>query len=80
MEICLKIFKDININYKTRNLNLAYNKIYHVSDNTNAKYQHHDLKTYIRYLETLGFTNFTQLNGVESTDFDKPFIKDKYFD
>ena len=78
-----KIFKDININYKInkiRNLNLSYNKTYHMSDNTNAKYQHYDLKTYIRYLETLGFTNFTQLNGGESTDFDKPFIKDKYFD
>ena len=41
--------------------------------------QHYDLKIYVNYLEKIGFTNFTQLNGGLSTDFDKPFIKDKFF-
>ena len=77
-----KILKDINISYKInkiRSLNLSYKKIYHLSDNINAKYQHYDLKSYIKYLEKIGFRNFTQLNGGTSTDFDKPFTKDKYF-
>lgn len=77
------ILKDININYKLnkiRDLNLSYSKTYHMSDYTNAKYQHYDLKKYTNYLTRLGFTNFVQLNGGTSTDFDKPFLNDKYFD
>tara|TARA_B110000977_G_scaffold201862_1_gene299480 strand:- start:12685 stop:13749 length:1065 start_codon:yes stop_codon:yes gene_type:complete len=78
-----KILKNVNIDYKInkiRSLNLSYTKQYHMSDNTNAKYEHYDLKTFIKYLEKLGFTNFVQLNGGTKTDFDKPFFKDKYFD
>jgi len=77
-----KILKDININFKIekiKSLNLSFGKTYHMSDNTNAKYQHYDLKTYIKYLKKLGFTNFKQLNGGTSTDFDKPFLNDRYF-
>ena len=29
--------------------------------------------------EKIGFTNFRQLNGGMKTDFDKPFLEDKYF-
>ena len=58
---------------------MNFSKQYHISDDVNAKYQHYDLKTYKRYLRGLGFTNFTQLNGGTNTDFDKPFLKDKYF-
>ena len=77
-----KILKDIDIDFKInkiRSLNLSNPKQYHMSDNMNAKYQHYDLKSYVNYLEKIGFTNFTQLNGGLSTDFDKPFIKDKFF-
>ena len=76
------ILKNININFKInkiRSLNLSYSKQYHMSDNTNAKYEHYDYKTYIKFLKKLGFHNFTQLNGGMDTDFDKPFRKDKYF-
>ena len=77
------ILKNININFKInkiRSLNLSYSKQYHMSDNTNAKYEHYDYKTYIKFLKKLGFHNFTQLNGGMDTDFDKPFRKDKYFE
>ena len=77
-----KILKDIDVNFKIkkiRSVNLNFSKQYHISDDVNAKYQHYDLKTYERYLRGLGFTNFTQLNGGTNTDFDKPFLKDKYF-
>jgi ubiquinone/menaquinone biosynthesis C-methylase UbiE len=77
-----KILKNININFKInkiKSLNLSYSKTYHMSDNTNAKYQHYDLKTYTKYLEKIGFTNFYQLNGGTATDFDKPYLNDKYF-
>ena len=77
-----KILKDIDVNFKIkkiRSVNLNFSKQYHISDDVNAKYQHYDLKTYKRYLRGLGFTNFTQLNGGTNTDFDKPFLKDKYF-
>ena len=50
-----------------------------MSDNTNAKYQHYDLKSFLSYLKRLGFSNFVQLNGGTKTDFDKPFYKDKFF-
>ncbi len=77
-----KILKDININFKInkiRSLNLSYTKQYHMSDNTNAKYEHYDLKTFKKFLEKLGFNNFVQLNGGTKTDFDKPFYTDRYF-
>ena len=77
------ILKDVNIDYKLnkiRDLNLSYSKTYHMSDYTNAKYQHYDLKKYTNYLSRIGFTNFIQLNGGTNTDFDKPFLNDKYFD
>ena len=77
------ILKNININFKInkiRSLNLSYSKQYHMSDNTNSKYEHYDYKTYIKFLKKLGFHNFTQLNGGMDTDFDKPFRKDKYFE
>ncbi len=77
-----KILKDINIDFKIntiRSLNLSYQKQYHMSDNTNAKYQHYDLKSFLSYLKNLGFSNFVQLNGGTKTDFDKPFFKDKFF-
>ena len=74
------ILKNININFKInkiRSLNLSYSKQYHMSDNTNAKYEHYDYKTYTNFLKKLGFHNFIQLNGGMDTDFDKPFRKDK---
>lgn len=78
-----KILKDVNIDFKInkiRSTDLSFSKQYHLSDNTNAKYQHYDLKTFIKYLKRLGFYNFVQMNGGTKTDFDKPFLKDKYFD
>ncbi len=77
-----KILKDISIDFKVKKIRTTYlnnSKQYHLSDNTNAKYQHYSLENYLKYLKKIGFTNFTQLNGGTKTDFDKPFLEDKYF-
>lgn len=82
-DMCQKILKKIKKSFvvnQIRNTGIVNSKEYHLGDNMNAKYRHTTLEKLIKTLEQYGFKNFKQLNGGFSTDFDKPFSKDKYFD
>jgi ubiquinone/menaquinone biosynthesis C-methylase UbiE len=81
-DMCQKIINKIDKNYivnQIRSAGLNYGKTYHLSDNMNAIYRHTTYKKIKLFLEKLGFKNFRQLNGGFSTDIDKPFCNDKYF-
>lgn len=82
-DMCQKILSRIDKNYvvaQIRSCGLNNSKEYHLSDNMNAEYRHTTFKKITNFLKKIGFKNFKQLNGGFSTDFDKPFTKDRYFD
>ena len=82
-DMCQKILKKIDKNFVVnhiRSCGLNNSKEYHLGDNMNAEYRHTTYKELVYFLKNIGFKNFRQLNGGFSTDFDKPFSKDKYFD
>ena len=77
-----KILNDIDKNYVVEKINqsgITTSKKYHLGDGLNAKYRHTTVNEIKKRLKKIGFKNFRQLNGGLSTDFDKPFYKDKYF-
>ncbi len=81
-DLSQEILKDIDKNFVVetiRSMNLTTNKEYHLSDSLNALYRHTDLKNIKNKLTKIGFKFVKQLKGGYETDFDKPFIKDKYF-
>ena len=45
----------------------------------NAEYRHTTYKELVSFLKKIEIKNFRQLNGGFTTDFDKPFSKDRYF-
>lgn len=82
-DLCQKILRKIDKNFVVnhiRSCGLNNGKEYHLGDNMNAEYRHTNYNELISFLKKIGFKNFKQLNGGFSTDFDKPYTKDKYFD
>jgi len=81
-DLSQEILKDVDKNFVVetiRSMSLSTNKEYHLSDSLNALYRHTDLKNIKKMLIKIGFKFVRQLKGGYETDFDKPFIKDKYF-
>ena len=77
------ILKNIDKNFIIENIRskgLTTNKEYHLGDGLNALYRHSTLEIMKKKLSKIGFEFVRQLNGGFSTDFDKPFYKDKYFE
>lgn len=77
-----KILKRLDKNYIIKKINdsgITTSKKYHLGDGLNAKYRHTTLSKITNRLYKIGFRNFKQVKGGFSTDFDKPFYKDKYF-
>lgn len=77
-KILLEWDKNFILNF-LKSYGLSTSKIYHFSDNFNAKYRHYDLKQIKNILKNSGFKFIKQLNGSFETDFDKPFKKIKFF-
>tara|TARA_A100001015_G_scaffold319876_1_gene444259 strand:+ start:4188 stop:5234 length:1047 start_codon:yes stop_codon:yes gene_type:complete len=75
----LKNFDKKFIINKLRQMGLTTDKQYHLGDGFTAKYRHSTYEKMCRFLKSIGFENFKQLNGGCETDFDKPFYKIKYF-
>ena len=76
------ILKNIDKNFIIENIRskgLTTNKEYHLGDGLNALYRHTTLEIMKKKLSKIGFEFVKQLNGGMSTDFDKPFYKEKYF-
>jgi ubiquinone/menaquinone biosynthesis C-methylase UbiE len=81
-DMCQNILKNIDKNFiidNIRSKGLTTNKEYHLGDGINALYRHTTLEIIKKKLSKIGFEFVKQLNGGFSTDFDKPFYKDKYF-
>ena len=77
------ILKNIDKNFIIENIRskgLTTNKEYHLGDGLNALYRHTTLEIIKKKLFKIGFEFVRQLKGGFSTDFDKPFYKDKYFE
>ena len=80
--MCQKILRKIDKNFVVnhiRSCGLNNGKEYHLGDSMNAEYRHTTYKELVSFLKKIGFKNFRQLNGGFTTDFDKPFSKDRYF-
>ena len=77
-KIMLK-FDNSFVQKNIRSIGLSTNKEYHLGDHTSAKYRHTDLAKIKSELKTIGFKYVRQLEGGCNTDFDYPFVKDKYF-
>ena len=81
-DLSQEILRDINKNFVikiVRSMGLTTNKEYHLSDTLNALYRHTNLHNLKKKLSSIGFKFVRQLKGGFRTDFEKPFIKDKYF-
>lgn len=77
-DILQKIDKDYIVK-KINQTGLTTSKKYHLGDGLNAKYRYTTLFELKKRLSKLGFGNFKQIKGGYTTDFDKPFFKDKFF-
>jgi ubiquinone/menaquinone biosynthesis C-methylase UbiE len=77
-KIMLK-FDNSFVQKNIRSIGLSTNKEYHLGDHTSAKYRHTDLAKIKSELKKIGFKYVRQLEGGFNTDFDYPFVKDKYF-
>ena len=81
-KLCFRILKDLDKKMLfniIKSAGLSTNKEYYIGDSLNAEYNFRSKESIINELKNIGFENFKQLNGGMKTDFDKPFLKDKYF-
>ncbi len=82
-KLCFRILRNLNkkiIFDIIKSTGLSTNKEYYIGDSFNAEYNFRSKESLINDLKKIGFVNFKQLNGGMKTDFDKPFIKDKFFE
>ena len=80
--LCFKILKNLNKEMLfniIKSVGLTTNKEYYIGDSFNAEYNFRSKESLLSDLKKVGFTSFRQLSGGMKTDFDKPFLKDKYF-
>lgn len=77
-KILSKIDKDYVID-QIRSIGLNSDKEYFLGDNLNALYRQTNMQNLKTMLKKIGFKEFKQMNGGYSTDYDKPFSKDKFF-
>ena len=81
-DLSQKLLKNTDNNIlqdQIRSIGLTSNKEYHFGDDLSAKYRHTDLKGIKVKLKKIGFKYIRQLKGGFKTDFDYPYLKDKYF-
>ena len=77
-KILLKFDNDF-VQENIRSIGLSTNKEYHLGDGLSARYRHTSLEDIKKKLAKLGFKFIRQLQGGFPTDFDYPFVSDKYF-
>ena len=81
-KLCFRTLKNLNKEMLfeiIKSAGLSTNKEYYIGDSFNAEYNFRSKESLLSDLKKIGFTNFRQLNGGMKTDFDKPFLEDKYF-